>query len=118
MPRRGAVIAAFAGPDVLERMFALPEIGPSVAVPGRQAISFHFIDYVVHGWDVAPRWTGRSSCRPTWWRPPCQWPRRLPDGERRRRPNASFAPRLESPRDADTWSRILALLGRSPEWKP
>jgi uncharacterized protein (TIGR03086 family) len=112
------VIAAFAGPDVLERMFALPEIGPSVAVPGRQAISFHFIDYVVHGWDVA-----RALDRPF------ELPADLvaaavpvaeavPDGERRRRPNASFAPRLESPRDADTWSRILALLGRSPEWKP
>ena len=33
--------------------FALPEFGPGATFPGALAIGFHFVDYVVHGWDVA-----------------------------------------------------------------
>src|SRR5436309_3414269 len=47
------VLAAFATDDALEASFALPEFGPGAVVPGAQAIGFHFVDYVVHGWDVA-----------------------------------------------------------------
>ena len=53
------VIAAFAEPGVCERGFSLPEIITGVEFPAARAISFHFIDYVVHGWDVARR-------SPTW----------------------------------------------------
>src|SRR3981081_1143480 len=47
------VLEAFADDDVLAASFALPEFGPGAAAPGSQAIGFHFLDYVVHGWDVA-----------------------------------------------------------------
>src|SRR5580693_5982735 len=53
------VIDAFAGDDVLDSEFALPEFGPGAMFPGAMAISFHYVDYVVHGWDVA-RTLGRS----------------------------------------------------------
>src|ERR1700753_18293 len=42
-----------AGEEVLGATFALPEFGPGAAFPGAMAIGFHFVDYVVHGWDVA-----------------------------------------------------------------
>ena len=112
------VIAAFAAPDVLERTFALPEIGPTVTVPGRQAVSFHFIDYVVHGWDVARALDRPFELPDDLLAAAVPVAEAVPDGERRRRPNASFAPRLEQPAEADNWSRILTLLGRSPQWKP
>jgi len=38
---------------VLDTSFALPEFGPAAVFPGSQAIGFHFVDYVVHGWDVS-----------------------------------------------------------------
>ncbi len=47
------VLAAFAADGVLDRKFMLPEISSGRAFPAPQAISFHFIDYVVHSWDVA-----------------------------------------------------------------
>src|SRR5271166_2784798 len=47
------VLAAFADDAVLRASFALPEFGPNAMFPGTIAIGFHFIDYVVHGWDVA-----------------------------------------------------------------
>jgi hypothetical protein len=73
------VIVAFAQPGVLERGFALPEIMPGVEFPGAQAVSFHFIDYVVHGWDVAQRRSVSSTNSTlTWSRLPCRSPRPFP----------------------------------------
>ena len=46
-------LAAFDDDGVLERQFSLPEISTEITFPGSQAIGFHFIDAVVHGWDVA-----------------------------------------------------------------
>jgi uncharacterized protein (TIGR03086 family) len=110
------VIAAFAPDEVLARMFALPEFGEGVRVPGRQAISFHFIDYMVHGWDVA-----QSLGLP--FNPPDELLRlaspiaeAVPDGERRLAPSAAFAPRRPMPEDAEPLARLLALLGRSLTW--
>jgi uncharacterized protein (TIGR03086 family) len=47
------VLEAFSEDGVLDREFALAEISPDLRFPAAQAISFHFIDYLVHGWDVA-----------------------------------------------------------------
>src|ERR1700689_1924511 len=53
------VIDAFAGDGVLDSEFALPEFGPGAMFPAAMAIGFHYVDYVVHGWDVA-RTLGQS----------------------------------------------------------
>ena len=114
------VIAAFAGPGVLERTFALPEIAVGLEFPAVQAISFHFIDYVVHGWDVA-RSLGRPySLDADLVRAALPVAEAVPDGATRQRPGAAFAPRLGRlpGADADPMGRILALLGRSPDWAP
>ncbi len=47
------VLEVFGTDGVLDREFALAEISPVLRFPAAQAISFHFIDYLVHGWDVA-----------------------------------------------------------------
>ena len=39
-----------------------------------------------------------------------------PDGPRRHRPDASFAPPIPTPDDAPALDRLLAVLGRSPRW--
>jgi len=135
------VLAAFAG-DVLDRPFDLGEIG--VTVPGRVAISFHFIDYVVHGWDVAAT-LGRPFHLPDdLVKAAVSVADRVPTGERRLLPGASFAPPL--PEDdanggdngdnggdnggdnngdnggdnngdnRDQFKHILRVLGRSPDF--
>ena len=45
------VTDAFTGEDLLQRAMHLPEL--NVSLPGQAAVSFHFLDYLVHGWDVA-----------------------------------------------------------------
>ncbi len=47
------VLAAFAADGVLGQRFPLPEFAAGALFLGRQAVSFHFVDYVVHSWDVA-----------------------------------------------------------------
>jgi uncharacterized protein (TIGR03086 family) len=112
------VLDAFAGADVLEAPFALPEFGPGATVPGSMAIGFHYVDYVVHGWDVA-RTMGQ----------PFELPSdvvsaavplalAVPDGDFRIGDNAFFGPVTPSADSGSDLDRILAYLGRSPQWQP
>jgi uncharacterized protein (TIGR03086 family) len=111
----GEVLAAFAADGVIDRTFALPEITSQQRFPAAQAISFHFIDYVVHSWDVA-----RTLGLPVSFEPPVlaaalAVARAVPDGQRRLAPGAAFAPAIARPA-ADPLAQIVALLGRSPSW--
>jgi uncharacterized protein (TIGR03086 family) len=112
------VIAAFAEPGVLDRRFILPEIAPSFRFPAAQAISFHFVDYVVHGWDVARSlgvgyWLDDDLAEAA-----LAVARAVPDGPERLKPGAAFRPGLDTPADAAGLDQVLSLLGRSPAWQP
>lgn len=109
------VVTAFAVPDVLERRVLLPELSPTRTFSGAQALCFHFIDYVVHSWDVAVT-LGRSVsfgedllAAAT---AVAEW---VPDNASRSAPGASFAPALPVA-DGSPLDRIVAHLGRSPAW--
>jgi uncharacterized protein (TIGR03086 family) len=112
------VIDAFAAPDVLDAPFVLPELGGDAAFPGAMAIGFHYIDYVVHGWDVA-RTLGRSFELPAdvvAGVVPLAF--LVPDGDFRTLDNAPFGPAVSAVTPSDDLGRILAHLGRSPQWQP
>ncbi|MFE3451608.1 TIGR03086 family metal-binding protein [Nonomuraea sp. NPDC059194] len=108
------VIDAFAQDGVLERGFTLPEFGPGTVFPGARAIGFHFIDYVVHGWDVATALGIGYAVEDDLVE--AAWPiaQAVPDDERRLTPGSAFRPGLAVPQDATRFDRILAMLGRSP----
>jgi uncharacterized protein (TIGR03086 family) len=112
------VLGAFTVDNVLDATFALPEFGPGATVPGAMAIGFHFVDYVVHGWDVA-----RSIDAPF------ELPTEVisavlplvlavPDGEFRETEGAPFGRAITSTDAASDLDRILLHLGRSPGWAP
>src|SRR5215469_1545900 len=109
------VVAAFGAPGVLDREFALPEISPQLRFPAEQAIGFHLVDYVVHGWDVARTLGLRYNLEPALLAAALPVARSVPDGQNRRRPGASFAPRVTVTRGS-TLDHIVALLGRRPGW--
>ena len=109
------VLAAFADDAALQATFALPEFGPNATFPGAIAIGFHFIDYVVHGWDVA------ASLGV-----PCALPDdvvdaalplalAVPDGEFRENPEVPFARAVDA-ESVTNLDRMLRHLGRSPDW--
>jgi len=109
------VVAAFGAPGVLDRDFALPEISAQLRFPAEQAIGFHLVDYVVHGWDVARTLGLRYDLEPALLAAALPVARSVPDGQNRRRPGASFAPRVTVTRGS-MLDHVVALLGRRPSW--
>jgi uncharacterized protein (TIGR03086 family) len=113
----GDVLEAFAERDVLERTFALPEFGAGATFPGAQAIGFHFIDYVVHTWDVARSLDLPFDLPDDLADDALRVALAVPGGDHRLRPGSAFRPALSAPENASTLDRILTALGRSPDWR-
>jgi len=109
------VLEAFADDAALDGSFALPEFGPGATFPGAIAMGFHFIDYVVHGWDVAAA-LGVPYVLPAdvvGAALPLAFA--VPDGEFRALDEVPFAPAIQ-PVTGDDLGRILRHLGRRPDW--
>lgn len=111
------VLTAFSADGVLDRQFPLPEIPRLPAFPARQAISFHFVDYVVHSWDVAKTLGIEVTFDPDLLDAALAVAKAVPDGKTRLVPEAAFAPRIDWPGDTRL-DQIVAILGRSPDWQP
>lgn len=111
------VLTAFAANDLADRKFPLPEFTTDFTFTAEQALSFHFVDYVVHSWDVARTLGLPLTFQKEVLDRALQIAESVPDGQPRLDPGAAFAPA----RAADGLSgldRIVALLGRSPDWSP
>ncbi|MEQ4725933.1 TIGR03086 family metal-binding protein [Nonomuraea sp. B19D2] len=108
------VLAAFADDGVMNRMFPLPEVSAR-PFSARRAIGFHLLDYVVHSWDVAKTLGLTVEFESDVLHAALIVAQAVPQGEARRAPGAAFAPAI-------AWSggaaldRIVAVLGRSPNW--
>lgn len=108
------VLAAFAEPGVLDRPFVLPEFGTDRPFPGRLALAFHLVDYVVHGWDVARSLGLPYQPAPEILAATLPIARAVPDDANRLAPGAAFAPAHPVPPGTDPLTEILLLLGRRP----
>ncbi|AFM19920.1 TIGR03086 family protein [Mycolicibacterium chubuense NBB4] len=109
-------LEAFAADGIGEASFALPEFGDGAVFPGTIALGFHFVDYVVHGWDVA------ASLGVTYELPGSVLAAALPlvlavpDGEVRQLDTVPFDAAIRPVDGAGELDRILRHLGRRPEW--
>ena len=110
------VLAAFSAEGVLDRQFPLPEFSAGPVFPARQAVSFHFIDYVVHSWDVAKALGLEVHFAPELLDAALRVAEAVPNGETRLAPGSAFAPAVAW-QDGSPLDRIVAILGRSPDWK-
>jgi uncharacterized protein (TIGR03086 family) len=101
---------AFADDGVNDRMFQLP-FG---TLPAQAAIGIHFIDLVVHGWDLAKA-TGQQPVMPqdlveqAW-----GIAKGFPDAPEMRGPGGPFGPKVEVPADAPVMDQLVGFLGRHP----
>jgi uncharacterized protein (TIGR03086 family) len=111
-----AVLAAFAEDGAVDRQFALPEISTEMTFPGRQAMAFHLVDYVAHGWDVARSLGTGFEPDPEVLAVALKVAQAVPDGPGRLEPGSAFRPAVAAPDGAGTLDRIVALLGRPPGW--
>ena len=101
---------AFAAEGVNDRMFELP-FG---TLPAQAAIGIHFVDTVVHAWDLAQA-TGQPPVLPqdlveqAW-----NISQLFPESPELRGPGGPFGPKVEVPADAPALDRLVAFLGRHP----
>jgi uncharacterized protein (TIGR03086 family) len=109
------VIDAFAADGTPEALFELPEFGAGAAFPGAMAMGFHFVDYVVHGWDVAASLGVRYELPADVIAAALPLVLAVPDGEFRSGPGAPFGLAIEQAGGDDS-DRILGHLGRRPDW--
>lgn len=110
------VVAAFAEVDMSTRSFWLPEIRGGQMFPAPQAISFHFLDYVVHGWDVAASIGIPAEFDTDLLAAVLPIAELVPTGPAREQEDAQFRPALDTPPATTLLDRILLLLGRRPDW--
>ncbi|MDX6419920.1 MAG: hypothetical protein QOG28_4540 [Trebonia sp.] len=110
------VLAAFSAAGVLDRQFPLPEFAAGAVFPARQAVSFHFVDYVVHSWDVAKALGLEVHFTPELVDAALPVAEAVPSGEARLAPGAAFSPAVAW-QDGSPLDRIVTILGRSPDWK-
>jgi len=112
---------AAAADDVLEAFagatgtFNLPDLGPNF--PAEAAVGFHFIDYVVHGWDVAASLGKPYRLPAAVIETALPVAEIVPDGDFRTMPGAPFAP-AQNGEAANDFDRLLLHLGRIPQWRP
>jgi uncharacterized protein (TIGR03086 family) len=109
------VIASFAAAGTSDRPVYLPEIRGGITVPGRVAMSFHFVDYVVHSWDVAAALGRPVDFDDDLLDAAIVVAAQVPDDEASRQPGMAFGPKLATPTDGKL-DRLLTALGRSPNW--
>ncbi|MFG1808670.1 TIGR03086 family metal-binding protein [Streptomyces sp. NPDC049040] len=102
------VLAAFAAVPDGDRSFALPEFGTGSGFPAARAVGFHFLDYVVHGWDVA------AALGVPYTADPDLLEAALPVALAVPAASTAFATALPAPEHAGPLARILTRLGRTP----
>ena len=95
--------------------FALPDFGADTEVAGSMAMGFHFVDYVVHGWDVAATLGVPYRLPAEVVAAALPLALSVPDGEHRTAPDAPFGSAVEST-TTDDLERILNHLGRRSDW--
>lgn len=113
------VLAAFNELDgELDAVFDLPEfkVDPP-RFPARIALGFHFIDYIVHAWDVAVTLGIPFELRPELEEEALRITLAVPNGANRTADGAAFVPALYIPEDATVLDKILLHLGRTPGWR-
>jgi uncharacterized protein (TIGR03086 family) len=108
------VTAAYSAPGVLTGTVYLAEFGRSFR--GAVALSFHFVDYLAHGWDVARALGLADEPDPSLTAAGMAIAEKVPNGPPARGPGAPFAYRVEVPDSTPPHQKLIALLGRSPDW--
>jgi uncharacterized protein (TIGR03086 family) len=109
------VLDAFAADGVADVAFALPDFGADTRIPGVTAMGFHFVDYAVHGWDVAATLGVPYALPAEVVDAVLPLVLAVPDGDFRDQPGSPFV-RAVTAVGADGFDAVLRHLGRRPEW--
>ncbi|MGV0734805.1 TIGR03086 family metal-binding protein [Mycobacterium syngnathidarum] len=110
------VLDAFAADGVMEATLALPEFGPDATFPGALVIGFHFVDYAVHGWDVAAALGTPYELPADVVTALVPLVTAIPDGDFRDSAASPFDRAINASAATD-FDKVLLHLGRRPDWR-
>jgi uncharacterized protein (TIGR03086 family) len=110
------VTEAFAEDGVLDRRFYLPEIRDGGSFPAAAAIGFHLVDEVAHAWDLAKSIGVPVEFEDEVAKAALSIALQVPNDPASRGAGRAFAPALAADPGLTTLDRIVALLGRRPDW--
>ena len=106
-------IVAFAAVDPNTQV-EIAEFGPDAQFPASQAMTFHFLDYLVHGWDVAQALGQPFTPEPDLVDAGWQIAEMIPADDASRPTGGPFGPAVAASADASSFERLLAHVGRTP----
>jgi len=112
------VTEAFAEDGVLDRKFYLPEIRDGGPYPAAAAIGFHLVDEVAHAWDLATSIGVPIEFDQEVLEVALSVSARVPNDPAFRGEGLAFAFAQPADPGLPTLDRIVALLGRRPDWTP
>jgi uncharacterized protein (TIGR03086 family) len=110
------VLEAFWADGADDAPFALPEFGAGAVFPGSVAMGFHFVDYVVHGWDAAASLGVDYDVPADVLAAVLPLVLAVPDGDVRLLDAVPFDAAVEPVDGASDLERILRHLGRRPDF--
>jgi uncharacterized protein (TIGR03086 family) len=110
---RDRLVAAWQGPDVLDRMMVLPW----GTMPGRGAAFGYTQELTTHGWDLASALGRRSDLDPNLATAVLGLARQVVPAETRGGP-IPFGPVVAVADDAGPYDQLVGWLGRDPKWSP
>jgi uncharacterized protein (TIGR03086 family) len=111
------VIDAFSAPGLLEGTMYLPEVRGGMSLPATMAIGFHLVDYVAHGWDVAKSLGIAADFAPDVLHAALTVAEEVPEEAKGSDARLPFRPSVPTS-SADLLDRVVATLGRDPDWTP
>jgi uncharacterized protein (TIGR03086 family) len=108
-----AATAAFRQDGFLDRTTEFPGFGPR---RGRDLVAAHFVDNLVHAWDLRRALGADATLDPDLATAAHRMALHYPTTPDVRGPGGAFAHPVEVPEDAPITDRLVGLLGRSPTW--
>lgn len=117
-PRAAFPIAS----EVIEAVFAAADLERTVEFgnfgqfPASAVVAIHFVDVLVHGWDIGMAVNGSHQLPEELAAPAFAHLSNLPDAPGLRGPGAPFAHKVPVPDDASITDRLVGIAGRSPNW--
>lgn len=111
------VIEAFGAPSVLGGFMYLPEVRGGMTLSAPMAIGFNLVDSVAHGWDVARSLGIEAEFDDRALRVALKVAEAVPAEAQTLEDRTPFRPSL-STASTSTLDRVVAALGRSPDWAP
>ncbi|XVV04103.1 TIGR03086 family metal-binding protein [Actinosynnema sp. CA-248983] len=105
---------AFRVAGFLDRPSVFPGYGPQ---PGRSLVAGHFVDNLVHAWDLAKAVGFDSTLDDEMALAAFKMARRFPSTPDVRGPGAAFGLPVDVPEEAPLTDRLVGLLGREPDWQ-